>query len=193
MQETLSIVVCHAEDETRADLCRKVESLSYEVIATPTNGRELIADVLRLHADVIVTGISLDDMDGIEALVSICRHEPKPSVIVTDEAHMDKVEEALQDHVMAYLIEPVDENDLRATLYLVRRRFEQFEELRKEIGELKSALAGRKSIERAKGVLMRKQGLDEESAYKRLRKLANDKRKSIVDVAEALLLAEEIS
>jgi AmiR/NasT family two-component response regulator len=193
MAESLDILIAHGDDERRARLRAILEGMEHRIIASVSRGKDLIADVLHHHPDLIVSSVRLEDMKGVDALIEACRHDPRPSVIVAAEEDMDEVEKALEDHVMAYLVEPVDADTLRPTIYLVRRRFEQYQELRREVRELKDSLEARKSIERAKGLLMRQRGLGEDAAYKLLRKTANDRRKAIVDVAEALLLADEMN
>lgn len=191
--EHLDILVAHGDEGTLSILVSTLESLSHRVVARVTTGKELVAEARQRDPDLIISNVELRDMDGIEALIEASRHDPKPSVIVAKKEHMDKVEKALEDHVMAYLVEPVTEDDLRPTIYLVRRRFEQFQELKDKVDTLEEALEARKTVEKAKGIVMRTKGLDEESAYQFLRKLSNDRRKKIAEVAEAVLLAEQIA
>lgn len=193
MEESLDVLVAHSDPGRREHLQEVLEGMEHKVVSSVATGRALIKECLRLNPDLIVSNVDLDDMDGIDALIEASRHEPRPSVIVASDDDMEKVEKALEDHVMAYLVEPVDQDTLRPTIYLVRQRFEQFQELRQEIRDLKSALSARKSVERAKGLLMRERNLDEDAAYRLLRKTANDRRKTMAEVAEALLLARELS
>jgi len=92
---------------------------------------------------------------------------------------------------MAYLIKPIKQADLETAIALAMRRFEQFQALRKEAGDLRQALEDRKVIERAKGVLMRWSGLDEAEAFRRLQRTASDRNLKLVEVARMLLVAEE--
>lgn len=189
---SLDILVAHGDDDLRDILVSTLGTMSHRVIAQVATGRELVAEARERDPDLIISNVELRDMDGIDALIEISRHAPKPSVILAQKEHMDKVEKALEDHVMAYLVEPVTQDDLRPTIYLVRRRFEQFRELQSKVDTLEEALAARKTVEKAKGILMRTKGLDEESAYRTLRKMANDRRKKIAEVAEAVLMAEQL-
>lgn len=193
MSLSLKILVAHPDEGQRRVLAAMLDAMEHTVVSLVASGQALIADALRLGPDLIISAVQLEGMDGVDALIEASRHEPRPAVIVTTQDDLDKVEEAMQDHVMAYLIQPVTEVDLRPTIYLVHRRFEQFQELRREVKELKAALEARKTIERAKGILMRKRNLSEEDAYQLLRKTANDGRTTIVQVAEALLLAEKMA
>ena len=103
----------------------------------------------------------------------------------------DLLQRAGGDNILAYLVKPIKQADLEAAIVVAMRRFEEFRSLRKEAGELRSALEDRKVIERAKGVLMKKTGLDESAAFLRLQKLARDHNQKMVEVARMILRAEE--
>ena len=92
---------------------------------------------------------------------------------------------------MGYLVKPIKQADLEPAIALAVRRFEQFEALRKEAADLRQALEDRKIIERAKGMLMKKVGLDEQEAFRRLQKMAMDKNRKLVEVAQMVLTAEQ--
>lgn len=186
------IVLAHGDAERREQLAGMLERLGHEVVIKAGNQNELVGAGICEETEVIVTAVHLEEGDGIEALLEIEKHGPRPAVVISDHEDLDEVEKALSDHVMAYLAEPVTEDDLRPTIHLVRRRFEQFEELRREVDDLREALAARKVIERAKGRLMDRHALSEEDAYRKLQKLASSKRIKLIEVAKALLLADEV-
>ena len=108
-------------------------------------------------------------------------------------AHHDPetVRRAEADYVMAYLVKPIKQADLEPAITIAFRRFEQFQALRKESADLKQALEDRKTIEKAKGILMKKSALDEHAAFRRLQKLASDKNKKLIEIARSILTAEE--
>jgi response regulator NasT len=92
---------------------------------------------------------------------------------------------------MAYLVEPIKQADLEPAIAIAMHRFEQFQALRKETTDLRQALENRKIIEKAKGILMKKAGLDEQAAFRRLQKLASDKNRKLIDIAQSILTVEE--
>ena len=92
---------------------------------------------------------------------------------------------------MAYLVKPIKQVDLEPAIALATRRFEQFQQLQKEANDLKQALADRKVIERAKGIIMKRTGLDEQEAFRRLQKLASEKNKKLVELSAIIVTAEE--
>lgn len=192
IQESCRIYFAHGDDAVRPVVSEMIKTLDHHLELVTDSGRELIAAVNESRPDLLISGVRLSDMDGIEALIECSKEEPVPGIIISKETDQDKVERALQDHVMAYLAEPVQQSDLRPAIFLVLARFKQFQELREENEELKESLARRKLVERAKGLLMKRSGLDEDEAYRKLQRMATDKRAKIGDIARTLVEADEL-
>ena len=133
----------------------------------------------------------MPDMDGIDAAAQIYRKEAIPVILVSAYHDAEFIRRAEADHIMAYLVKPIKQADLEPAIGIAMRRFEQFQALRKETTDLKQALEDRKIIEKAKGILMKKAGLDEHDAFRRLQKLASDKNRKLVEIAQIILTAEE--
>lgn len=184
------ILVAHREPERGAELRSMLERIGHAVIGLAHTLDEVVAAVQDGRPEVIVASLRLRDGDSIQALVDVSRDRPIPSIIVTPRSDLDSVERALDDHVMAYLVEPVQHQDLRPTIRLVMTRFEQFLELQREVVDLKATLAARKSIEKAKGLLMRRRGIGEAEAFRLLQRTANNQRRKLAEVAAAVLLAD---
>ena len=113
----------------------------------------------------------------------IYRDGPIPVILVSAYHDPDFIERAEADHILAYLVKPIKQADLEPAIAIAMRRFEQFQALRKEAADLKQALEDRKVIEKAKGILMKKAGLDEHDAFRRLQKLASDKNRKLIEIA----------
>jgi response regulator NasT len=96
----------------------------------------------------------------------------------------DDLRRVENEHILGYLIKPVKQADLEAAITIALHRFEQFQALRREADSLRQALEDRKIIERAKGILMKKTGLDESDAFRRLQRLASDRNKRLIEIAE---------
>jgi response regulator NasT len=140
----------------------------------------------------VVTDIKMPDMDGIEASLAVNREREVPVILVSAHHDAELLVRAGTDHIMAYLIKPVKPVDVEVAVNMAMVRFEQFRAVRREAADLRQALEDRKVIERAKGILMRRVKLEEQEAFRRLRKLASDQNRKLVDVAHAVLKAEEI-
>lgn len=184
---SLKILLAHGAEDARTVLREALFKLRYHDVRTCSSGLELMRMVNESQPDLIITGVDLADLNGVEALVEISGRQKIPAIVVTQQRSLELVQRALEDHVMAYLLEPVNVEELLPTIFLVLRRFEQFQELEQENESLKQALADRKIIERAKGALMKQAEIDEESAYKRLRRMATDNRIRMAEAAVRIL------
>lgn len=191
MSETRRILIAHRDEETRTVLEDSVRELGHKVVGVLESGKQIIEECKNERPDIIITGVNMPDIDGIEALIEVAKEDPLPGIIVTPDADIDLVERAVEDHVMAYLVEPVTKEDLKPAIHLVVLRYEQFQRLQEQVQDLTEALDARKVIEKAKGILMKRADLDEEQAFLRLQKLASSERKKLVEVAEAILTSDK--
>ena len=187
MDDTFDIYFSSGDEATRPVVAEMLKGLGHRVGLVTNSGRELIDAVNAKRPDLLISGVELNDMDGIEALIECSKTNPLPAIIISHQTDQEKVERALEDHVMAYLAHPVAQTDLRPSIFLVMQRFAQFQSLREENAELKKALEVRKWVERAKGLLMKEHGIDEEIAYKRLQRMASDKRTKLSEIAKSLI------
>ncbi|MCG6156457.1 ANTAR domain-containing response regulator [Rubinisphaera margarita] len=190
--DSVRIYFAHGNEIVRPIIEQMLLALNHRVPVVTDSGHELIDSVKRKPPELLIASTHLSDMDGIDALIACGKKHPIPSIIISPTAELEKVEHALQDHVMAYLTEPVELNDLRPSIYLVLTRFREFEELMKENRELRAALDARKWIERAKGQLMKQREIDEDTAYRTLQRMANDSRKKLVEVARIIVEAQDL-
>ena len=192
MNRPLKIAV--ADDEPRMlDFYREtLPLLGHEVVLTAQSGRELVEKARAARPDLIITDIKMPDMDGIDAARQICQDEVTPVILVSAFSDPELIERAAPNYVMAYLVKPLKPKDLEPAIAIVTRRFEEFQALRKEADNLRQAIADRKLIERAKGILMKRTGQDEASAFRRLQKLARDTNRKLVEVAQMILTVEEV-
>lgn len=186
-QKRIEIVIAHADRATRDKLCDVVRGLGHTIRALCETTPMLCEACLPQPPDLIMSGVDMPGGDAIDALVEISKSDPTPAIVVTPKHSLLNVEEALRDHVMAYLVEPVDPAQIKPTIYLVCERFKQFEMLKAENDDLKSALTDRKLIERAKGVLMAQHQVSEPEAFRMLQKLAQSKRVKLSKVAAAMI------
>jgi response regulator NasT len=139
----------------------------------------------------VITDIKMPDMDGLDAASAIYAKEPGPIIVVSAYHDPELIERAERNHIAAYLVKPIKKEDLGPALAIAMRRFQEFQDTRKEAQDLRQALEDRKSIEKAKGILMKRAGLDEPSAFRRLQKLASDNNRRLVEVAQSIVMAEE--
>ncbi len=191
MSRPLKIVVADDELDMRDYFQKILPLLGHQVIGAARTGLELVEICAQAHPDLVITDIKMPDMDGIDAASRLYRQSPVPVILVSAYHDPEFIRRAEADHVMAYLVKPIKQSDLIPAIRLAMHRFEQFEALRREATNLKQALEDRKIIEKAKGILMKKASLDEPSAFRRLQKLASDKNRKLIEIAQMILTAEE--
>lgn len=191
MNPSLRIAVADDEADMRDYFQAVLARLGHNVVAVAQNGRELVELCRSTKPDLVITDIKMPELDGIDAAIQISLERPVPVILVSAFNDRDLVERAEMDHVMGYLVKPIKQTDLVPAIAIAVHRFEQFEALRQEANDLKQALADRKIIERAKGILMKKANLSEPDAFRRLQKLASDKNRKLVDIANMIVTAEE--
>jgi response regulator NasT len=191
MSRSLRIAVADDEPDMRDWFQTILPLLGHEVVAAASDGRELIEACRASRPDLAVTDIKMPDMDGIDAATHIYKSAPIPIILVSAYHDPELIERAEADHIMAFLVKPIKQADLEPAIAIAMRRFEQFQAMQKETADLRQALEDRKVIEKAKGVLMKKAGLDENDAFRRLQRLASDRNRKLVEVAQMILTAEE--
>jgi two-component system, response regulator PdtaR len=191
MTRALKIVVADDELDMRDYFQQILPLLGHQVLGVARTGRELVELCIATHPDLVITDIKMPDMDGIDAAAQIYRQNAIPVILVSAYHDPEFIRRAEADHIMAYLVKPIKQADLEPAIGIAMHRFEQFQALRKETVDLKQALEDRKVIEKAKGILMKKAGLDEPTAFRRLQKLASDKNRKLIEIAQIILTAEE--
>ena len=185
------VAIIDDERSERIVLKGLLEERGWHVVAEGEDGGDAL-DICRTRApDLIIMDIKMPRKDGIEAAREINRLCPKPVILLTGREDEETIRRAAEAGVMAYLVKPVREEDLFPAIELAISRFREFEKLRRENVDLKKTLEARKLIERAKGLLMEKEGLTEREAFSRIQRISMDKRKPMKEVAEVLILALE--
>jgi response regulator NasT len=181
------------DDPAFLELYRKsLKSLGHEIVAVARTGRELVDHCRKLTPDLVITDIKMEDMDGIEAAQEICRAEAVPIIFVSGYSDPELIERAEADYVLGYLVKPIKKADLETAIAIATRRFEEYQVLRMEAEHYRQTLANRKILERAKGILMKKAGVTEDEAFQRLRDLARDKQRKLVEIAQMIVTADEV-
>jgi AmiR/NasT family two-component response regulator len=187
----LKIALADDEPDTREFFRVVLDRLGHEVVVEAETGKQLAERCRTASPDLILTDIKMPDMDGIAAAEIVNRDREVPVILVSAHHDAELIVRAGTDHIMAYLIKPVKEADLETAIYLAVLRFEHYQKISKEAASLRQALEDRKVIERAKGVLMKRARLDEAEAFRRLQKIASDKNKKLVEIAQMIVTAEE--
>ena len=178
-----------AEDETiiRLDLRDLLERAGHEVAGEARDGEEAVALAKELEPDLAIMDVKMPRLDGIEAARRILDDRPMPIVLLTAYGQQELVARAVEAGVFGYLVKPFREQDLVPAIETARARHAELAAVREEAESLADALAARKAIERAKGLLMEKEGLSEADAFDRLRRASQVSGRPLKVIAEAVV------
>jgi response regulator NasT len=190
---TLKVVLVEDDPATRAFLKNIVEKqLGHEVIGEAATGTDMVRTVLTMEPDVVVFDIHLPHQDGIDALKQIYQERIVAAVAITADENSDLIRRALEEHVLAFLVKPVQAAQLGPALQVAWARFQELRGLSTENASLKQTLQNRKIIERAKGVLMKRFRWTEAEAFRRLQRGAMNRRMPMIDLAQSVLSGQEV-
>jgi AmiR/NasT family two-component response regulator len=178
-----------AEDETiiRLDLRDLLERSGHEIVAEARDGEEAVVLARQHEPELAIMDVKMPKLDGIEAAKRILEERPIPIVMLTAYGQDELVNRAVEAGVFGYLVKPFREQDLFPAIATARARHEELAAVREEAESLADALAARKAIERAKGLLMEKEGLSEGDAFDRLRKASQVSGRPLKVIAEAVV------
>ena len=178
-----------AEDETiiRLDLRDVLERAGHEVCAEARDGEEAVALAQSEQPELAILDVKMPRLDGIEAARRILADRPIPIVMLTAYGQEELVARAVEAGVFGYLVKPFRETDLLPAIQTARARHAELEAMRDEAESLAEALATRKVVERAKGILMEREGLSENDAFIRLRRASQSSGRPLRVVAEAVI------
>jgi len=183
------ILIADDEPIIRTDLKELLEELGYEVVAEAGDGLAALNLIEQVQPDVVILDIKMPKMDGIQVAGEIA--DRFPVIILTAYTERHLIEKARDSGVMAYLSKPFREGDLSPGIELAVTHFLKTARLTEHVTRLKEQLEARKLIEKAKGLLMTREGLTEAQAYRKLQKTSMQKNKSMRDVADAVILMLE--
>jgi len=195
MNQTYRIAIADDNDEDRALLCDSLSRAGHQVIIEAISGEELVKQCMTTRdgaVQLVITDVNMKGMSGLEAAAQIQECCDIPFIILSDREDDQSIEQASTYRAFAYLVKPVRESELKAAIFFAAQRSQELQSLRSEATSLRQALEDRKTIERAKGILMRERSLDERDAFAFLQQLARQNRQKLVDLAKSINLAEEV-
>ena len=183
----LKILIADDESIIRLGLKTMLTDMGHEV-AMAADGREALKLAHQKQFDFAIFDVKMPFTDGLEAARALYRHRSMPILLLTAFGDKELIEQAAQLPIQGYLIKPVIEEQLAASIEVALRRFAENRAAAAKTAELEETIETRKLVERAKGLLM-KQGLGEEEAYQQLQKSARDQQITLRKAAETALTA----
>jgi response regulator NasT len=189
----LRVVVVEDEVAARDGLVEIIrDACHHDVVAVAGSGPEMVREVLAHKPDLVVFDIHLPGTDGLTALSEITKELAVAAVAITGDRNQQLLERALEDLILAYLFKPVDAHQISAAIQVAWARFREFDTLKSKDQTLQQNLEDRKTIEKAKGMLMKWNGWQEMQAFRTLQTAAMDRRVAMVQVAHEVLAGQNL-
>ena len=178
-----------AEDEAliRLDLVEMLRDAGHEIVGQASNGEQAVELAAEHKPDIVIMDVKMPVLDGISAAEQIGNAKICPVVMLTAFSQTELVERARDAGVMAYIVKPFTAADLAPAIDIAVSRWAEYQALESEIADLSERLETRKSVDRAKGVLMAKLKLSEADAFRWIQKTAMDLRRSMREVADGVV------
>lgn len=188
---TTRILIAEDEVISRMDLREMLDNLGYRVIGEAGDGVTAVNLARESRPDLVIMDIKMPELDGITAAQTLSEERVAPVLLLTAYSDREFVDRAVDAGVMGYLVKPFAEAELKPSIEVALARWRETRQVQQDLEQTKETLETRKLVERAKGVLMDAQGLKEAEAFRRIQRLSMNSRKSMREVAEAILLAHE--
>lgn len=188
----MRVLIADDDPIIRLDLKQMLENLGYDVVAEAGDGQEAIDLARDTRPDVCVLDVKMPVIDGIDAATAIAEDSIAPAILLTAYSDKELIDRATSAGVFGYLVKPFKPSDLPPAIEVARSRYEQNIRLSSEVGDLAEKLEARKLVDRAKGILMDTLQVNEAEAYRRIQLQSMNLRKSMREVAEAIILAKSL-
>lgn len=186
------LVIADDKSIIRMNLKETLVGLGYLVVGEAGDGVSVINLSRELRPDLVLMDIKMPKLDGIQAAKILTEEKIAPVLLLTAYSDRELVERAKEAGVVNYVVKPFREAELLPAIEIAMARYEEFLEMDQQVVDLKETLDTRKLVERAKGILMDAQGLKEAEAFRKIQQLSMNTRKSMKEIAQAILLANEI-
>lgn len=188
----LSILVIDANPDRARIVETGLVEAGYAKVMTIQATANLTARIQAVAPDVVIIDLENPDRDTLEAMFQISRAVKKPIAMFVDRSDQSSMAAAVEAGVSAYVVDGLKKERIQPIVEMAVMRFHAFDKLRRERDEALTALADRKVIDKAKGILMRQKALDEEQAYALMRKTAMKHGRKIADIAQSVVTAAEM-
>ncbi|MBS0348349.1 MAG: ANTAR domain-containing protein [Proteobacteria bacterium] len=183
----LRVLVVDSSRERAADVCAAVALAGHQVAAVLSNAFDLSEQVLATKPDVIFIQADSPSRDTLEHLAIMNRDCPRPVLLFSQDSDSAAIRRAVKAGVSSYVVDSVSSERLDSLVEVAIAQFEAFQHLRAERDDATRKLSERIVVDKAKGVLMKARGLDEDAAYHALRKLAMERGRKVADVAQDVI------
>ncbi|MCB4767783.1 ANTAR domain-containing protein [Ancylobacter sp. Lp-2] len=188
----LKIVIVDESPLRAAVLDEGLREAGYVNVICLPERHNLLARLHAIDPDVIIIDLETPSRDVVEQMFQVSREVKRPVAMFVDQSDSSTIEAAIDAGVSAYIVDGLKKERVKSILDMTISRFRAFARLREELEQTKTQLEERKTIDRAKGILMRLKDLDEATAYALMRRTAMNEKKRLVDIAQSIITAADL-
>lgn len=189
---SLRVMLVDDDDARTAFVTQALLATGNDVVARLSSTEDLLAAVRRVQPDVVLVDMDNPARDVLDNCAAVTQQVPRPIVFFANNADPDTIAEAVKAGVSAYIVDGLTESRLKPILDVAIARFREHQKLRDELEDMRTRLADRRDVERAKAMLAKLRKLDEAAAYALLRRSAMARRITIGEAARTMLAAAEL-
>jgi response regulator NasT len=194
MNDKLRIAIADGNTNVRSLLREVLGRLGHDVVADVADADELVEAMCQSAPDLAIVEIrGQEEPDGVAGFVEVATRHDIALICMSSRTDPASIDFANRCGAVAYLVQPLRESDLGPAISIAMHRSEELRALRRNVESLQQALDDRKIIERAKGLVMLRDGLPEATAFRQLQKTARHNRMKLVDIARRVLNADELA
>jgi response regulator NasT len=188
----MRILIADEDVRSRGNLRSTLESSGYLVIGEADDGDHTISMTRQLRPDLVMLDVKLPQTDGMAVAIALRKEGLAPVIMTAASSTREHVLQAREAGVLGYLVKPIKDSELMPVIEVAYVRWLEQHARVRELHQLREKLETRKVVERAKGYLMDSQGLHEAEAFRKIQRLAMNSRRTMKEVAQAILLAQQI-
>ncbi|MBV7271309.1 response regulator [Clostridium sp. PL3] len=183
-----TIIIADDEPITRLDICEILSEAGYEVVGEASNGFDVVELCRRFRPDLVLMDIQMPHLDGLKATKLIVDENLADAIVVlTAYSGFEFIEEAKAVGVTGYIVKPIEERNLLPEVEVAIAKGKEIKSIKEEMLKTKEDAEKRRTIDKAKEILMERYSITEEAAYKKLRKTSMDRRCSIKEMAITII------
>ena len=187
LMKKLNVTIVDDDSGRSIILDRALKDAGYEVVAILSSKDNLLLHIEKVQPDMIIVDLDSPSRDSLESMRIVTQHNPKPIVMFTNDTDDSMISEAINAGVSAYVVDGFNEKRIKPIMDVAIARFREFQALRNELKKTRNTLEERKTLDKAKGIIMDQRKCNEDEAYRILRKLSMENNKRIVEVAEQII------
>jgi len=187
-ESNLRVIIVDDHPDRAADIKHRLERLGYSVLAVMETGSGLLKQMTQHEPDVIIIALDSPDRDVLESLSIAAAHNPRPVALFSGVGDSGFIAEAIRSGVTAYQAQGINPELVEAAIKVAVAQFDAYISMKQELVETQKKLEERKSVERAKGLLMKRHGMSETEAFHALRKTAMNRNCTLFEAAQTCLV-----